>query len=83
MNVNIDTELKSSFDADTGICAYLLERNGKSWRVEIPLADFEKHGTNIMGRRNLLESKFEAAMRADPNGQAKPDSAERAAPGVQ
>jgi hypothetical protein len=69
VTVNIDTELTTSFNPETGTCSYKLERGDAIWIVEIPLADFEQHGTNVTNRRALLESKLEEAMRTNPNGQ--------------
>jgi hypothetical protein len=75
MPLNLDTEIvATSYDPSTDSCAYTIERNGKRWTVQVPLAQLDACGANKQARRDYLGNVLLAAMDGPPDG-ATPDTA--------
>jgi len=52
----------------TDSCAYTIERNGKRWTVQVPLAQLDACGANKQARRDYLGNVLLAAMDGPPDG---------------
>ena len=74
MPLNLDTEIvATAYEPSTDSCAYRIERNGKRWTVQVPLAQLDACGANKQARRDYLGNVLLAAMDAPPDG-ATPDA---------
>lgn len=75
MTINLETEVETAFNRLTQIHSYTIARGGKRWTVQIPDADFAKHGP-VMGasaemnkarRRMYLATALTNAMQGAPD----------------
>jgi hypothetical protein len=68
MPLNLDTEIvATAYDPSTDSCAYTIERNGKRWTVQVPLAQLDACGANKQARRDYLGNVLLAAMDGPPD----------------
>lgn len=68
MTIHLEGEIVASrIDPVTQACFYTIERGGKRWTVEVPLADLHRHAANKQGRRTHVANALNSAMQGKPD----------------
>jgi hypothetical protein len=72
MPLNLDTEIvATAYDPSTDSCAYTIERNGKRWTVQVPLAQLDTCGANKQAAATILATCCSPRWMARPMGQRR------------